>query len=641
MKTATSLALTSVEVLKKYWGYPDFRSPQEEVIASFLEGRDALAILPTGAGKSVCFQVASLMKDGVCIVVTPLIALMQDQVQQLKKRGIQATAVHSGLNRTEIDIALDNCVYGKEKFLYVSPERLQTEMFLERFKKMNVNLIAIDEAHCISQWGYDFRPPYLLIANLRELKPGVPFMALTASATKQVRDDIIEKLQLKKTSLFQKSFARENLSLVVRKTETKEKKLLEILRKVPGVAIVYVRSRKATESTAKLLLRNKISSTFYHAGLNAEQRLKRQQDWLNNEVRVIVATNAFGMGIDKPDVRTVVHLDLPENIESYYQEAGRAGRDGKRSYATIIFHEMDVLGLRNKIELAQPGLDYVMKIYQALANFYQLAMGSSQGEAFDFDLDTFSKQFNVKPTAVYAALKKMEEFGLIQLNEGFHRPSRIHFTIDKKKIYEFQVANARFDPIIKTLMRLYGAELFSDFVVISETHLSHALKLSLEEVKLELQKIHRLQLLIYEPASSSPQIVFVLPRQDADRLPIDKKEMDRRRKLHFDKMEAMINYAEQNHRCRMQMVQGYFDELTYETCGSCDVCIAKKKKTSLSMLKDYEEQISYLLNQKAMPVDELETAVSPRDKELFIEVVRELVDAGTILYDEHWVLHKK
>lgn len=581
------------------------------------------------------------MKEGVCIVVTPLIALMQDQVQQLKKRGIQATAVHSGLNRMAIDIALDNCVYGKEKFLYVSPERLQTEMFQERFKKMNVNLIAIDEAHCISQWGYDFRPPYLLIAELRELKPTVPFMAVTASATKQVRDDIIEKLQLKNPSLFQKSFARENLSLVVRKTETKEKKLLEILRKVPGAAIVYVRSRKATESIAKLLIQNKIPTTFYHAGLDAEERSKRQKEWIENHVRAMVATNAFGMGIDKPDVRTVVHLDLPENMESYYQEAGRAGRDGKRSYATIIFHEVDVLGLRNKTELAQPGLDYVKKIYQALANFYQLAIGSSQGEAYDFDLDSFSKQFNLKPMAVYPALKKMEEFGLVQLNEGFHRPSRIHFTIDKKRIYEFQVANARFDPIVKSLLRLYGAELFSDFVTISEGHLASALKLSLPEVKLELEKLHRLQLLIFEPTSNSPQIVFVLPRQDADHLPIDKKEMDRRRTLHFDKMEAMINYTEQTHRCRMQVIQEYFDEITYETCGICDVCIDKKKKDNLSMLKDYGEQIHYLLNKKPLPVDELEKAVSPKDKELFIEVVRELVDAGTIFYDEHWVLHRK
>ena len=600
-----------------------------------------LAILPTGAGKSVCFQVTSLMKDGLCVVVTPLIALMQDQVQQLKKKGIPAIAIHSGMNRTEIDIALDNCVYGKEKFLYVSPERLQTEIFQERFKKMKVNLVAVDEAHCISQWGYDFRPHYMKIADLRELQPEVPFMALTASATKQVGNDITANLKLKSVELFQKSFARENLSLVVRKTETKEKQLLDILRKVPGCAIVYVRSRKATESLAKFLERNKINSVFYHAGLTTEERMDRQQGWINNQTRVMVATNAFGMGINKADVRTVIHLDLPENIESYYQEAGRAGRDGKRSYATIIYHESDVVSLRHKVELSQPDLGELKKTYQALANFYQLALGAGDGEAFDFDLDNFCIRFNLKQAVVYPVLKKLEEFGLILLNEGFHRPSRIHFQIDKKKIYEFQVANALFDPLIKTLMRLYGAELFSDFIVISENHVASSLKISLEEVKRELKRLHELQLVIYETASNDPQIVFITPRQDADRLPIDKKEFEGRRKLHFDKMDAMIDYVEQTHRCRMQAIQEYFDEITYETCGLCDVCLSKKKKDNSITLKDYFEQISYLLNQKPMTIDELETAVAARDKELFIEAVRELVDGGAIFYDDVWVLRKK
>ncbi len=633
--------MTSLDLLRKYFGYSTFRSPQAEIINASLEGKDVIAILPTGAGKSVCFQVTSLMKDGLCVVVTPLIALMQDQVQQLKKKGIQATAIHSGMNRTEIDIALDNCVYGKEKFLYVSPERLQTEIFRERFKKMKVNLVAIDEAHCISQWGYDFRPPYLKIAELRELQPNVPFMALTASATKQVRDDIVANLQLKSVELFQKSFARENFSLVVRKTETKEKQLLDILRKVSGSAIVYVRSRKSTESIAKLLERNKIKSVFYHAGLATEERMERQQDWINNHTRVMVATNAFGMGINKADVRTVIHLDLPENIESYYQEAGRAGRDGKRSYATIIFHESDVVALRHKVESSQPDLSELKKTYQALSNFYQLALGAGSGEAFNFDLDLFCKRFNLKQAVVYPVLKKLEEFGLILLNEGFHRPSRIHFQIEKKKIYEFQVANALFDPLIKTLMRLYGAELFSDFVVISENHIASSLKASVEEVKKELRRLHELQLMIYEPASDDPQIVFIIPRQDADRLPIDRKEFDSRRKLHLDKMDAMINYAEQSHRCRMQLIQEYFDEITYETCGVCDVCISKKKKDNSVTLKDYFEQINYLLGQRPMTIDELETAVAARDKELFIEAIRELVDAGTIYYDDVWVLRKK
>jgi ATP-dependent DNA helicase RecQ len=633
--------VTAEEVLKKYFGYSSFRSPQAEIIQAVVEQKDVVAILPTGGGKSICFQVPALMMEGLCLVVTPLIALMQDQVQQLKQKGIAAIAIHSGLSHREIDILLDNCIYGQQKFLYLSPERLQTELFQERLKKMKVNLIAVDEAHCISQWGYDFRPPYLQIAELRELKPTVPIIALTASATKQVKEDIIDKLQLKKPEVFQISFARDNLSLVIRKTETKEKKLLEILSKVPGPAIVYVRSRKATETLAKLLQKNKIAATFYHAGLNHQERSSRQEQWITDRSRVMVATNAFGMGINKANVRTVIHIDLPEDIESYYQEAGRAGRDGKKSYATLIFHEVDAQSLRHKVEQSQPGLEYIKKIYQALANHYQLAEGSSQGESYDFDLEQFSKKFSLKPLAVYPALKKLEEVGLILLNDGFYRPSRIHFSIDKKKIYEFQVAQARFDPLIKMLLRLYGGELYADFIVISESQLAGAMKYSLLEVKLELQQLHQLQLLVYEPASDSAQVTFVLPRQDAERLPINRAMMEARRELHFNKMEAMIGYAEQSHRCRMQVIQEYFDEVTYTTCGICDVCIDRRKKQDRTVIADYQNQVIYLLNQKPVLVEELEELVAPKDHDLFVEVVREMVDGAKIYYDDGWTLHLK
>ena len=629
------------EVLKKYWGYDSFRNPQREIIHSLLDKKDVVGIMPTGGGKSVCFQVPALINDGLCLVITPLIALMQDQVQQLKQRGIAAIAVHSGLSHREIDILLDNCIYGQQKFLYVSPERLQTELFQARLQKMKVNLIAVDEAHCISQWGYDFRPPYLKIAELRKIKPDVPFVALTASATGQVKEDIIQKLELKKPSVFQISFARENLSLVVRKTETKEKKLLEILSKVPGSAIVYVRSRKATVSLAKLLQRNRISSTFYHAGLNHAERSQRQEEWLNDKSRVMVATNAFGMGINKSNVRTVIHIDLPESLESYYQEAGRAGRDGKRSYATVIFHEVDAQALRHKTEQSQPELEYLKKIYQALANYYQLALGSSQGESYDFDLENFSKKFSFKSPAVYPALKKLEETGLIQMNESFYRPSKVHIAINKKKMYEFQVAQARFDPLIKMMLRLYGGELFADFIAISENQLAGALKHTTAEVVIELNQLHQLQLLIYEPAKDGAQIIFVLPRQDAERLPIDKIEMERRRELHFKKMEAMINYVEQDKRCRMQTIQEYFNEITYDTCGICDICIDKKKKQNNSLYQDYYNQVLYLLKQQKLTPEELETQVMPKDHGLFVEVVRELVDIGNIYYDEHWTLTLK
>ena len=632
---------TPEKILKQYWGYNHFRAPQAEIIQAVLERKDTLALLPTGGGKSVCFQVPTLILEGVCLVITPLIALMQDQVTQLKKMGIQALAVHSGMSRAEIDIALDNCVYGKIKFLYLSPERLQTEIFQERVKKMNVCLIAVDEAHCISQWGYDFRPPYLKISILRETKPEVPIIALTASATRQVSEDIQDKLEFKNPSVFQKSFARENLSFAIRKTETKEKKLIEILKKVQGTAIVYVRSRKATQDLAKNLNHHGFSSIFYHAGLNHQQRSVRQEEWLTNKVRVMVATNAFGMGINKADVRTVIHMDLPENIESYYQEAGRAGRDGKRSYAVIIYHDVDVLSLQHKVQQAQPSLEFLKNIYQALCNYYQLALGSSEGEGYEFDLEDFCKRFNFKSSAVYIGLKKLEQEGLVQLSESFYRPSRIHLSMDKKRLYEFQIANARFDPLIKSLLRLYGAELFSDFVAVSETYIAQALAIKESVARIELAKLHELQLLVYQPASDKPQITFILPRQDADYLPVDRERMERLRNLNLAKMEAMVNYVSQSHRCRMQLIQEYFDEITYETCGKCDVCLEKRKKENLAVLSDYHDQIIYLLKQKNMMVEELEQAVAPNDHELFIEVVREMVDAAEIGYDVFWVLSIK
>ena len=626
------------QVLQQYWGYSAFRTPQREIIESILQGRDVVGILPTGAGKSVCFQVPALLHEGLCVVVTPLIALMQDQVAQLKQKGIAALAIHSGLGHREIDILLDNCVYGQQKFLYVSPERLQTDLFRERFARMNVNLVAIDEAHCISQWGYDFRPPYLQIAELRTIKSNVPMVALTASATKLVKDDIISKLQLNNPEVFQISFARSNLSLVVRKTESKEKKLLEILRKVPGASIVYVRSRKATLTLDKFLKRNAVSSTYYHAGLPHAQREEHQQEWLQNRCRVMVATNAFGMGINKPDVRTVIHMDLPESLESYYQEAGRAGRDGRRSYATIVFHELDAQSLQHKTEQSQPRLEYLQKIYQGLANYFQLAMGSGQAESFDFDLESFCERFSLRAASVYPALKKLEEVGLIQFSESFYRPSQVHLSVDKKKIYEFQVANERFDALIKMLLRLYGGELYSDFVTVSESQLAHAIKQSIGEVQLQLRQLHNLHLLVYEPIKDTPQITFVLPRQDADRLPTDVKLLESRRQLHLKKTQAMIDYAEQTHRCRMQVIQEYFDEITYNTCGICDVCIGKKKRDTSTLYADYQQQIRYLLQVGPLSAEELETQVAPTDKEVLVEVIQEMLEHGEIKYDDHWLL---
>jgi ATP-dependent DNA helicase RecQ len=631
---------TPLEVLTRYWGHASFRPLQEAIIAAALEGRDVLALLPTGGGKSICFQVPALMRDGLCVVVTPLIALMQDQVQRLKSRGIAAMAVHAGLGRQEVDWMLDNCVYGEIKFLYVSPERVQTELFQERFRRMNVNLIAIDEAHCISQWGHDFRPPYLQLKTLRELKPGVPVMAVTASATRQVQQDIVDHVPLQTPAVFRASFSRPNLSFVVREAEHKEKKLQEVLQRVAGSAIVYVRSRKATATLARVLQRSGISATFYHAGLTHTDRAKHQEEWLRNKARVMVATNAFGMGIDKPDVRVVVHMDVPEDLESYYQEAGRAGRDGKRAYAAVIYHTSDLDNLALKTEQAQPTIDYLKKVYQALANFLQLAVGAGEGESFDFDLDAFCSKFDLRSASAFVALKKLEQEGFILLNEGFYRPSRLRFSVDKKKLYEFQVANERFDPLIKTLLRLYGASLLTDFVVISEAQVGVFLKWTAQEVGTMLLQLAHLQLLTYEPASDTPRITFTVARLDAAHLSINPQRYEQRRQWHFQKSKAMAAYVTQATQCRQQVMQHYFGEEAERDCGVCDVCIGKRKQQNEQSLKQYREQVLFLLGQQPRPVDELEEAVAPKDHDLFVEVLREMVDEGAIRYDTYWVLHR-
>ena len=630
---------TPVAILQRYWNHSSFRPLQEDIIGSILNGRDTLALLPTGGGKSVCFQVPAMLLDGLCIVITPLIALMKDQVSQLKQRGIEAVAIHSGMSRSQVDILLDNCIHGITKFLYVSPERLQTELFIARVKQMKVGLIAVDEAHCISQWGYDFRPPYLKIATLREIVTEVPVIALTASATEVVCNDIQEKLAFKESSaVFKKSFARENLSFVVRKSENKERKILEILQKVKGSAIIYVRSRKATQEIAESLIKKRISATFYHAGLGFEVRSRRQDEWIQNKVRVMVATNAFGMGIDKPDVRTVIHVDLPENLESYYQEAGRAGRDGVRAYAALIYQDADVKNLQLKVAQSHPSPDALKTIYQALANYYQLAVGSGAGESFDFDLHEFSERFSHNTADVYAALKKLEEEGLIQFNDSFYSPSQLHFGPDKTKLYEFQIANVQFDPVIKMLLRLYGGELFSDFVKISESYLARGLKVSTEEMIKILTHLNTLKVVIYQPVKEKPQLTFVLPRQDASSLPLDMARMAARKRLITEKMNAMIAFATTQHRCRMQMIQDYFNEVTFDNCGICDVCIEKRKNDNRLAFKELWEEVLNALRHDQKTIEELEERIAPRNHELFVDVIREMVDDGILEYDNTWRL---
>jgi ATP-dependent DNA helicase RecQ len=633
---------TPLIILKKYWRHSQFRPLQQEIIDSILAGNDTLALLPTGGGKSVCFQVPAMVLDGLCIVISPLIALMKDQVENLKAKGIYAMAVHSGMSRAEIDIYLNNCIYGNVKFLYVSPERLQTEIFKERVKQMKVSLLAIDEAHCISQWGYDFRPSYLQIVQLRETLPNVPVMALTATATPRVKDDIIDKLSFRKNhQVFQKTFARDNLSFVVRKTENKDRKLLEVLQKVKGSVIIYARSRKGTHTLAEALSKNGISATYYHAGLTFEQRAQHQEDWIKNKKRVMCATNAFGMGIDKPDVRIVIHLDIPENLESYYQEAGRAGRDGHRSYAVIIYHDADVSSLESKVQQSHPSIKTLKMVYQCLANYFQLAVGSSEGESYDFELHDFCDRFKLQLPETYNALKKLEEEGLIEFNESFYSPSVLHFSVDNARLYEFQVANSRFDPLIKMLLRLYGGQLYTEFTKISEAYLASALKISVDELVSLLQNLHGLQLVIYQPVKNKPQITFVLPRQDAENLPLDIKRLEERKALADSKMKAMVEFVTSSHRCRMQLVQEYFGEEAEATCGKCDVCISKKKKENLLEIKELRKEVIIILKSNLYTIEQLEKRIAPSDTELFIDVIREMVDDGEIEYDSAWRLRIK
>ena len=629
----------ALTILKKYWRHSQFRPLQEEIIDSIVNRHDTLALLPTGGGKSVCFQVPAMMMDGLCIVISPLIALMNDQVENLKSKGIDAVAVHSGMSRNEIDVHLNNCIYGKIKFLYVSPERIQTEIFVVRAKQMKISLLAVDEAHCISQWGYDFRPPYLQIAQLREFLPDVPVMALTATATPQVSADIVDKLSFGKGHrVFKKTFARDNLSFVVRKAENKERKLAEVLQKVKGSVIIYARSRRTTHAMAEALVKKGISATYYHAGLTFNKRVEHQEDWIKNKKRVMVATNAFGMGIDKPDVRTVVHLDLPENLESYYQEAGRAGRDGLRSFAVVIYHDSDVSSLQTKVLQSHPEPEVLKKVYQCLANYFQLAVGSSEGESYDFDLYDFCDRFKLKISAVYTALKKLEEEGLIEFNESFYSPSTLFVSATKERLYEFQVAHERFDPLIKMLLRLYGGSLYNDFTKISEAYLAKALKVSAEEMISLLQHLHEVKIVIYQPVKDKPQITFVLPRQDAEKLPLNLKRLHERKELAESKMNAMIEFVTSSHRCRMQLVQEYFGEETDTTCGKCDVCIAKKKKENLKEISELKNEVLTLLKEKLYTIEQLEKRMLPADAELFVDVIREMVDEGVIEYDSVWRL---
>lgn len=629
------------EILKQYWGYDSFRPLQEDIILSIIAGHDTLALLPTGGGKSVCFQVPALLLEGICIVISPLIALMKDQVAQLQKRGINATAIFSGMSPKEIDMTLEDAVNGKYQFLYVSPERLRTEIFIERVKRMKVGLLAIDEAHCISQWGYDFRPPYLQIAEFRQLIPEVATIALTATATEKVKEDIQEKLAFgENKKVFQKSFARANLSYSTLYEEDKDRKLISILNRIEGSAVVYVRNRRRTREIAETIRKNGIRADFYHAGLSNEQRDYKQAAWIDNKIRVIVATNAFGMGIDKPDVRVVVHMDLPDSLEAYYQEAGRAGRDTEKAYAVALYDHNDIHNLEKKTVQAYPEIDVIKAVYQALANYYNLAVNSESHSSFDFDISRFVKQFNLDNMATYYALKTLAHEGFIQFNESFYNPSKIFFKLRYSDLYEFLLKNPFLEPVVKLLLRMCGGEVFNHYVTISENAVAKYLHISTQQVIKQLNQLQQYEVLEYQKQKNKPQVIFLTPRYDARKLPLDVEAIDMRKKRDLEKVEAVTHYVKHKDRCRTQLLLEYFGEVSYEPCEVCDVCVKRKRAREKQQGKQeaqfpqHSEQILNLLKEESLPMQILVDKVGVQKDEI-LEVIQQMVDVQQIVYLEN------
>ncbi|MEO5591610.1 MAG: ATP-dependent DNA helicase RecQ [Chitinophagaceae bacterium] len=568
-------------ILQQHWGFDTFRPLQEDIIQSVLSGYDTLALMPTGGGKSLCYQVPALVKEGLCLVISPLIALMKDQTEALRKKGITAFAIYSGMKRYEVINTLKTACESNCKFLYVSPERLETNLFKEYLPALNVNLVAVDEAHCISQWGYDFRPPYLRIALLREELPGIPILALTASATPEVQNDICEKLQFGKNHLvFRQPFARPNLSYSVFKADSKINKLVEVLNNVNGSSIVYCRSRRRTKEIAEQLQTYQVNADYYHAGLTADERNKRQEAWINNTVRTIVCTNAFGMGIDKPDVRTVVHFDMPDCLENYYQEAGRAGRDKKKSYAVLLYQPDEIEELNKQAQLRFPGIGTIRNVYQAVANYLQLPAGSGEGNYYDFDIGGFIKKFNLPAYEVMNVLKVLEQEGFMSFNEQVFVTARIQFICNKETLYQFEKEQPLLEPLIKLLLRSYEG-IFDMPVAIYEKQLAGWLKKEVVEIKQGLHELNRFHIINYNAQKENPQLYLLQPRVKSEDLTINQVNYKKRKAQYEERLNQFIRYAENRKDCRSVITGNYFGDDDIQPCGVCDNCL-QLKKTNLT-----------------------------------------------------------
>ena len=579
-------------ILQKYWGYPDFRGIQRNIIESIASGRDTLGLMPTGGGKSITFQVPALAQEGVCIVITPLIALMKDQVLHLKERGILADAIYADKSRSEILQTLDNTIFGGVKILYVSPERLASEMFQTKLRHIHVSFITVDEAHCISQWGYDFRPSYLQIADIREMKPGVPILALTATATPEVVEDIQEKLHFSEKNVFKMSFERKNLAYVVREAEDKQNEMIHILQSVGGSAIIYARSRKRTKEMAQLLSQQGITATFYHAGLDPDVKDQRQKAWQKDEVRVMCATNAFGMGIDKPDVRMVIHIDCPDSLEAYFQEAGRAGRDGQKSYAVLLYNKHDELKLSKRVEDTFPQKELIQDIYEHLAYFYQIGVGSGQGKTFEFDIEKFCVTYKYFPTKVDAALRILERSGYLHYEDNPDGKARGMVLLGRNDLYLLDQLSPSQDAVVTALLRSYGS-LFVDLTYIDEAMIARQAELTIQQVYFALKSLAARHIIKFIPRRKIPFITYTRDRVDGDKVVIPKEVWESRREQYEKRIKSMIHYAKNDEECRSKQLLAYFGEENDNECKQCDVCQANREddKEKELRMKVAENQI--------------------------------------------------
>jgi ATP-dependent DNA helicase RecQ len=618
------------EILQKYWGYPDFRPLQEDIIRSVADdNRDTLGLLPTGGGKSIIFQVPALAMPGLCIVVSPLIALMKDQVENLQKHNIPAAAIYTGMSKNEIELIFEKAAGGQIKFLYLSPERLGTMSFLVNLPEMKINLLAVDEAHCISQWGYDFRPSYLKIAEVRNYIPDVPVLALTATATPEVVDDIQEKLLFKQKNVFRKSFERKNLIYIVRKTTDKYGQLLNLIKSIQGSGVVYVRSRKLTEKVANFLQIHSISADYYHAGLQPKEKDKKQELWKQGNIRVIVATNAFGMGIDKSDVRFVIHIDLPDSLEAYFQEAGRGGRDLKDAYAFLLYNDEDVINLRNNLEKSFPPKQSIYSVYEALCNYLKIPIGGGKGQSFPFVLSKFVENYNFKPLLVYNSLKFLQNEELIEYTEEIRMKSKLHIRIDKEELYKFRVEKPKYDSFLKFLLRNY-AGLFSEYVTIDEYWMAKVAKVNPKLIFDFLIALHKMQVVDYQQQRSTPYITFIEERLSQKSLRIKEENYDLLKKNYEKKIEAVINYAEEREKCRSQILLEYFGEYDAPRCGRCDVCYFHKKRFSD---KELRNKIIETLKNQNLTIKELVSIFAKEEKEV-LEMLKVLIDNGVVVLDD-------